>query len=635
MNRSPRRSLTTLAVCAVTAVPLALLPIGSAAATTAAAAAPSGVSASKVAVHRVGASTRLVSASTGGGELRPPGADSVAEVGRAVQNRSPHSQSRATRGTPPPSGIAPTQTLGVTNASSGFQGINHYDQRTTDGGNQWSLVPPDQGLCAGDGQVVEAVNNAIRVYSTAGAALSDVVSNNQFFWHDHEIIRATGIASIHQVGDPSCVYDAGSDRFFYTVYDGVSDTAGNPTGPSFIDIAVSPVGTALGAWSIYQLDTTDDGTDGTPSHPNCPCFADYPHLGTDANALYITTNEYPTFGAGYDGANVYAIDKQALAAGTATIPSAMFNTARTDLNQGVLYDGFTLAPALSAGTAYAPNTMYFLSSDSFSGDVPIVSHQVLLWSITNTSQISTNPAALHLTHTAVGTNGYYPPPASDQKAGSVPLAACLNVTACAKAVLGTPDKFKEYEFAFDSSDTRMLQSAYVNGKVWGALDTAVDIGPVTKAGVAYYVVDAASATLAKQGTLAVPNENITYPTLGVTATGHAVMAMTLAGPDYYPSAAYLTLDDQVGTTASPVTVVGAGAGPDDDFSGYRGFLYNRPRWGDYGAAAVVGGTVWIASEYIAQTCSLAQFEAAPFGTCGNTRTVLANWSTHIASVTVG
>jgi hypothetical protein len=46
----------------------------------------------------------------------------------------------------------------------------------------------------------------------------------------------------------------------------------------------------------------------------------------------------------------------------------------------------------------------------------------------------------------------------------------------------------------------------------------------------------------------------------------------------------------------------------------------------------VGNTVWIASEYIAQTCTLAQYEAAPFGTCNNTRTALANWSTHIAAV---
>jgi hypothetical protein len=626
MTRSKRFAVSAAAISILTAVPLALSAV-----TASAASAAASTSAARVSVHRVGTST-VAPAGSSAGELRPPSGDDVAGTVKAVANRSPHSHARATHGTPPPSGIAPTQVLGVNGGASGWQGINHYQQRTTDGGNQWSLTPPDQALCSGAGQVVEAVNNAIQIYNPGGSAASALISVNQFYWHDHEIIRATGLASPHQMGDPTCVYDAGSDRFFMTVYDLVSDSAGNPTGASFVDIAVSPLGTALGQWSIYQLDTTNDGTDGTPSRPNCPCFADYPHIGTDANGFYITTNEYPTLVAGSNGAIVYAIDKQALAAGSATIPGALMDTRRQDLYQGVYYDGFTLAPAVSTGTAYASNKMYFLSSDSWSGDNPIVSHQILVWSIANTGLIHTNPSGLRLTHTTVPVNAYFPPPASDQKVGSVPLADCLNVTACAKAVLGTPDKYKEYEYAFDSSDTRMLQSAYAHGKLWGALGTAVDVGGATKAGVAYYVVDPSSNTLVKQATLAVAGNNISYPALGVTATGHAVMALSLAGADYFPSAAYVRLDDQVFTAASAVTVVGAGLGPDDDFSGYRGFLYNRPRWGDYGAASVVGTHVWIASEYIAQTCTLAQYEAAPFGTCGSTRTALANWSTHVAVV---
>jgi len=630
MTRRPRlRTQAALAGLAL-AVPMVVVAAGAdaAGATDSTASGPSAM----VTVHRLGHASLAGGASAG--ELRPPGDDDVAAAVKAVANRSSHARAQATRGTASLSGIDPTQTLAVsaTSADSGWQGINHYTQRSVDGGNQWSLVPPDQALCAGAGQVVEGVNNAVQVWTTGGAEVGSLVSMNQLFWGDHEINRTTGIASPHQLGDPSCVYDAAANRFYLTVYDAASDTAGNPTGPSWVDIAVSAPGDAT-SWSIYQLDTTDDGKNGTPSHPLCPCFADYPHLGTDANGLYITTNEYPSFGDGYNGANVYAIDKSALGAGTADIPAVMFNTARTDTNQGTLYDGFTLAPALAAGTSYARDTMYFLSSDSWSGDVPIVSRQILLWKVTNTNRISSNPSALRLTHSTVPVDAYYPPPASDQKVGSVPLADCLNVTACAKAVLGTPDKFKEKEYAFDSSDTRMLQAAYANGRVWGALGTAVDVDGVTKAGVAYYVVNPATSSLVKQGTLAVAGNNISYPALGVTSAGKAVMALTLTGHDYFPSAGYVTVDDVAGTPASAVKVVGAGLGPDDDFSGYRGFQYNRPRWGDYGAAAVVGNTVWIASEYIAQTCTLAQFESTSF-TCGSTRTALANWSTHIAKVTV-
>jgi hypothetical protein len=62
------------------------------------------------------------------------------------------------------------------------------------------------------------------------------------------------------------------------------------------------------------------------------------------------------------------------------------------------------------------------------------------------------------------------------------------------------------------------------------------------------------------------------------------------------------------------------------------FGSGRPRWGDYGAAAVDGSTIWVASEYVAQTCDYATYRAT-LGTCGNTRAPLGNWSTHISRLT--
>ncbi|MDT4920041.1 MAG: hypothetical protein QOI15_943, partial [Pseudonocardiales bacterium] len=69
----------------------------------------------------------------------------------------------------------------------------------------------------------------------------------------------------------------------------------------------------------------------------------------------------------------------------------------------------------------------------------------------------------------------------------------------------------------------------------------------------------------------------------------------------------------------------------DGFSGYRGFG-GRPRWGDYGAAAVdAGGHLWVANEWIGQSCTYPTFVSTNF-TCGDTRTALANWSTRITLV---
>ncbi|MFO7664600.1 MAG: hypothetical protein R6X18_18715, partial [Chloroflexota bacterium] len=58
----------------------------------------------------------------------------------------------------------------------------------------------------------------------------------------------------------------------------------------------------------------------------------------------------------------------------------------------------------------------------------------------------------------------------------------------------------------------------------------------------------------------------------------------------------------------------------------------RPRWGDYGAAAVDGRTVYLAGQYIAQPeCTLDQFIADGF-TCFGFRTVFANWSTLVSAL---
>jgi hypothetical protein len=62
---------------------------------------------------------------------------------------------------------------------SGFEGLNLYQQRYARGGNQFTVEPPDQGLCAGNGYVVEAVNDVFNAYNTAGqSVLPDNTATN-------------------------------------------------------------------------------------------------------------------------------------------------------------------------------------------------------------------------------------------------------------------------------------------------------------------------------------------------------------------------------------------------------------------------------------------------------------------------
>jgi hypothetical protein len=110
------------------------------------------------------------------------------------------------------------------------------------------------------------------------------------------------------------------------------------------------------------------------------------------------------------------------------------------------------------------------------------------------------------------------------------------------------------------------------------------------------------------------------------------MAFTLVGANDFPGAAYAPITAQNGVGA--VHVAKAGVGPDDGFTSYKAFVGNPPRtrWGDYGAAVADGANIWIASEYIGQTCTLAEYLTPPLGSCGGTRTALGNWDTRISLV---
>ena len=76
--------------------------------------------------------------------------------------------------------------------ASGFTGLNHVDTRSQDGGNAFSLEPPDQGLCVGNGFVVETVNDVIVVFNESGQRISPTSSMNSFFGLPFAINRTTG-----------------------------------------------------------------------------------------------------------------------------------------------------------------------------------------------------------------------------------------------------------------------------------------------------------------------------------------------------------------------------------------------------------------------------------------------------------
>ncbi|HYK96996.1 MAG TPA: hypothetical protein VEU77_01255 [Candidatus Acidoferrales bacterium] len=547
---------------------------------------------------------------------------------------------------------------------SSFLGLNHRQQRLANGGNQFSLEPPDQGLCAGNGFVLESVNDVLRVFDGSGTPLTGVVDLNTFYGYAPQFNRTTGIEGPF-VTDPSCLYDQQRQRWFHVVLTlEVVPTTGQFTGRNHLDLAVSQTSDPRGSWNIYRLAAQDDGTEGTPNHhclPGAPratktnpnaCIGDFPHIGADQNGFYITTNEYDLFGPTFHAAQVYAMGKKALASGATTIQVIQFDTIGMVGGNA----GFTVFPAYSPTDASydlsAGGTEYFLSSMAGEEVNPtLTDNRIAVWALTNTQSLRIgNTPALSLNNTIVGVDQYSNPPRANQKAGDFPLGQCINDTTtatvagvgCWRLLLAAEPQHNEVEGGLDSSDTRILSTTFARGVIWGTLDTAVSVGGQTKAGIAFFAIQpnvatgTLSAFLVRQGHVAIAHNNAIYGAVGWTDAGKGVIGFTLVGDDHYPSAAYVSLNSPAGP--GDVVVIAEGTAPQDGFSEYRAFSAPnpiRPRWGDYGAAAVDGNTIFIANEAIASACNLAGYLTGAIGSCGGTRSSLANWGTRVTALNVG
>ena len=562
------------------------------------------------------------------------GGDAVHQGEVAAPNASSHSGTSGSKGT-------------------SWEGSNHFDSRYSGGGNQFSGEPPDQGLCANNTREFEIVNQVVQVYTRSGTPLLAGTSGepgftgpigitlNEFYGFPPAIDRTTGVYGLF-IFDVNCQYDSGANRWYVSAAAFDQDPAtGDFTGRAHALLAVSTSGNPLGSFKVYDIDTTNDGTDGTPNH-NCDggfCFGDYPQLGFDANGVYITTNEFDLFGPNFHGAQLYALSKIDLLFGKA---SPRMQVLQNIVAPSVNDLAYTLMPVASLPQDYEAShggTMYFGMSQS-----PFVdgtANAVSLWRLTNTKSLSFKPN-LSLAETSIPTAAYAVPPASQQKAGDTPLLDCVN-----GGCFGGPFPQQAGPWPLDSGPGKVGAGWLRNGVVYLVGGTAL-AGPGganisqdgltweaadVHAGVAYVALRPStwnsSVSRLFQGSVDVKGQNLIYPSLAMNAAGKGAIGVTLSGPDWYPTSAYIPFST-FGPSGS-VQIAAKGAGPNDGFSATIVGGY-RTRWGDYGAAATSpDGMLWVANEYIAQTCDLDTY-LQDDQTCGNTRTLYANWSTRVVGI---
>jgi hypothetical protein len=223
---------------------------------------------------------------------------------------------------------------------SNFDGVSSLDSGVTNFGAEFE--PPDQGLCVGNGFVVEPVNSAFTIYRRNGSAVAGPFNVNVLF--NEGLLEFTS--------DPRCYFDKSTHTWFAIILFISADNTEART-----DIAVNSSGDPTTPWTVYHLDATDDGTSGTPVHVGCPCFGDQPLLGIDRENIYIATNEFSILGPQANGAQIYAISKRDLVKGAAKVHFVQFEnlTIAGDL-------AFSVQPAITQPGEDGDAAEYFLES---------------------------------------------------------------------------------------------------------------------------------------------------------------------------------------------------------------------------------------------------------------------------------
>src|SRR5579859_1157240 len=443
----------------------------------------------------------------------------------------------------------------------GFNGVSSRDSAVTNFGAEFE--PPDQGLCVGNGFVVEPVNSAYTIYRTNGTVVAGPFNVNKLF--DEGFKQFTS--------DPRCYFDKSTHTWFAIILFINSTSTGART-----DIAVNNSGDPTTPWTVYHLDATDTGHNGTPNHPGCPCFGDQPTLGIDAFNLYITTNEFSITGPAFNGAQIYAISKADLVSLSSPVHFVHFDNLSIG---GALAN--SIQPALTNGSSQAE---FFLNSldPNGTGDTHIG-----VWAITNRIAVSQGGIPM-LSDIVLTSEAYGVPPGAQQKGTTLSL--------------------------LDAGDDRMQQTQFINGSIWGELDTAVSISGDTtvRAGAAWFQVSpglnhgvlTSSTTIGRQGYVVSKGNYLLYPALQASSTGSVGMVLTLSGTNHFPGAVYTVM--QAGhNTFGDIHVAGPGT---------TSYSPSSTRWGDYSWAVLApdGKSFWFATEYMPPRSSQTVDQLQDWGT---------------------
>lgn len=374
-------------------------------------------------------------------------------------------------------------------------------------------LPPDCTFAAGPSHVLASVNATVAIYAKAGGAPLKQITLTSWF---------SNVISGAKIFDPKALYDQHAGRWVL-----LAVALGPGTNDSFFLLSVSKTIDPLGGWFNYKMDAKKDGTVSTSN------WADYPGLGVDDKALYLTANMF-SFGGSFQYAKIRVVPKTGpYSGGTA----AFFDFVRMKNADGST--AFTIQPCHTYG---APTAEFLVNSvyPASTGTQRVLS----LWSLKNPT---TAPV---LTRQSITTDPFSLPPDAVQKGGGTPL---------------------------DSGDTRVLNAVFRGGSVWCGLTTAHNWGSGNAASIHWFQINATSGALTQQGVYGASGFHYFYPAVMPDSNGNMTMVFSRSGSTEFAAVRYTGRK-----AAEPLGQLQGSALLKAGVANYTGLDGSgRNRWGDY------------------------------------------------------
>ncbi|WP_254765980.1 hypothetical protein [Salinilacihabitans rarus] len=424
-------------------------------------------------------------------------------------------------------------------------------------------VPSDSQVAAGTGTVVHALNQQVAIYSAQSGEREQMVRLERI-WEPVIDEPEGGFAfGIPFVFDPRARYDREADRYVICAtqfepgltadgelvgredleeeVEGDGDfeaTLARPPRGWFV-VAVSATSNPNGEWHVYRIPPLENEG-----------LVDYPTLGHDRDAVYLTQN---FFGREFE-VTLLALDKAAMYAGE-DVTAAHFRRLQ-DPGEGAPFT-FTVQPAQQPFSGGESGTFYLVNSG-------LRSDALTLWELTD--PLSDPTLTCHTLDANV--DPYAFPPAAEQP--------------------GT-------DALIDTIDTRLMNADYDDGSLWTAHAIRYDPDdgdPV--AAIRWYEIDVESRSVVQQGTYGEPDRSYFLPTVGAD-DGRTVIVHNVSGPQTFVrmDVAGRRVGHEPGELEDAF-VVEEGKSPYDYGEGF-----DVMRWGDYNGVSVdpASGRFWTVSQY--------------------------------------